>query len=66
MNEIFATSARSFGWFLHAHDLGLTLNGGGRMEVTAKMGAGREGEEEEAAVPFYVVAAVFSIPFHIT
>ena len=32
------------------------------MEVTAKMG-GRE-EEEEAAVPFYVVAAVFSIPFH--
>ena len=36
------------------------------MEVTAKMGAGREGEEEEAAVPFYVVAAVFSIAFHIT
>ena len=29
-------------------------------------GKGREGEEEEAAVPFYVVAAVFSIPFHIT
>ena len=62
MKDIFATSARSLGWFLHARPW--SDSEWRREDGSDSENGGRE--EEEAAVPFYVVAAVFSIPFHIT